>query len=429
MIQTYRPDHSPRHLADTIRTQLQQQLQQHKAALKRQQLAAPTSLLRSQIQQGQLNIQHIHLILDAATEKAQLREKLPNKLEKLPIIGQRRVKGLLLKLYNFLFKEQRTSQLNTIYALRELTQLTQQLLEQSQDLVELPQALHAATADDITRLQQWLVQTDQRLMQIDQLRDQAVSQEIDPQPAAIQSDRLDARQMPTAPSTSSPVSATADSELDAFYQAFAAEFSETSEHLRERLQQYIPLLRAAGLPEQAQVLDLGCGRGEWLSLLNAHGYQVCGVDRRAAMVAHCQQVGLEAFAADALSNLEARSDASLDAITGFHLIEHLPFEDCVKLMRAAFRVLRPGGLILLETVSPGDDFGSRCNVDLAPTPCPGMSFAVLQFILKYHGFTHIQRIGHAASHQSSQDTDAAEGSPLNARFYGFMDYAVIGFKA
>ncbi|TVP61799.1 MAG: methyltransferase domain-containing protein [Nodularia sp. (in: Bacteria)] len=138
--------------------------------------------------------------------------------------------------------------------------------------------------------------------------------------------------------------------LDAFYVAFEDKFRGKREDIYHRLKIYLPLIKSsqAGIPE-FPILDVGCGRGEWLELLREAGYTARGIDINRVMLAQCKSRGLEVTEADVITYLQALPDASLSAITGFHIIEHLSFETLVQLFDEIVRVLKSKGLVIFET--------------------------------------------------------------------------------
>jgi SAM-dependent methyltransferase len=110
---------------------------------------------------------------------------------------------------------------------------------------------------------------------------------------------------------------------------------------------YLPLFASA-----APVLDIGCGRGEFLDLLRDAGVSGHGVDLNADMVLHCRSKGLVAEQRDALEYLQALPEATLGGIFACQVIEHLPAAAQIELVRLAHRVLRPGGVLVIETLNP-----------------------------------------------------------------------------
>jgi 2-polyprenyl-3-methyl-5-hydroxy-6-metoxy-1,4-benzoquinol methylase len=131
------------------------------------------------------------------------------------------------------------------------------------------------------------------------------------------------------------------------YFAFEARLRGSTAEIRERQLPYVERLRA-----HAPVLDLGCGRGELLSLLRDAGLEARGADANADMVAFARGEGLDVEQADAHDALAACGDASLGAVTALQLLEHLPPPDLVALLRLAHAKLRPGGLLIAETIDP-----------------------------------------------------------------------------
>jgi O-antigen chain-terminating methyltransferase len=100
------------------------------------------------------------------------------------------------------------------------------------------------------------------------------------------------------------------------------------------------------------VLDLGCGRGEFMQLLRDAGIEPLGVDSDPRMVAYCTAKGLEVFEDDAIQFLAHVPEASLGGIFSAQLIEHLEQDDLIRLVRLSARALRPGAPVVLETPNP-----------------------------------------------------------------------------
>lgn len=126
-----------------------------------------------------------------------------------------------------------------------------------------------------------------------------------------------------------------------------SEFRGSEELIRERQHQYVELF-AGRFP----VLDLGCGRGEFLGLLEENGIDAVGVDLDLGMVEHCRSLGHQVIRADALAHLRALDAATLGGIFCAQVIEHLAPGDVIALVSQAARTLRPGGALVVETVNP-----------------------------------------------------------------------------
>jgi SAM-dependent methyltransferase len=131
------------------------------------------------------------------------------------------------------------------------------------------------------------------------------------------------------------------------YFAFESRLRGSTDDVRERQRPYVDRLGG-----NAPVLDLGCGRGELLALLRDAGIEARGADANADMVAFARAEGLDVAHATAHDALGACEDESLGAVTALQLLEHLPPPDLVALLDLAHAKLRPGGLLIAETIDP-----------------------------------------------------------------------------
>lgn len=131
-------------------------------------------------------------------------------------------------------------------------------------------------------------------------------------------------------------------------QRFIDTFRGSAREVASRLEEYLPLLR-----DGAPVLDLGCGRGELLQLLQREGVTAAGVDSDPAMIAACHRRGLEAREADAIEALRSTPTGSLGAVVAVQLLEHLQPAHWMELVDCAGQALRGGGLLLVECPNPG----------------------------------------------------------------------------
>ncbi len=140
---------------------------------------------------------------------------------------------------------------------------------------------------------------------------------------------------------------------DDFYRAFEDRYRGSREIITARLSAYLPFIEPlAALYQPARALDAGCGRGEWLELAAATGFDASGVDLDDGMLAECRARGLHVTTADAIATLRGMPDASLAMVTAFHLVEHIGFDQVRALIGQALRVLQPGGLLIMETPNP-----------------------------------------------------------------------------
>jgi SAM-dependent methyltransferase len=160
-------------------------------------------------------------------------------------------------------------------------------------------------------------------------------------------DRL-CRHEPLHVAVSSEVEGRLPEAIRAASRLFIDEFRGTPVEVSARLEEYLPILSEAG-----PVLDLGCGRGELLGLLQRQGILARGVDTDPAMVATCGELGLEVQEADANEALRAAQPDSLGAVVAIQLLEHLQSASWMELVENAARALRKGGLLLVECPNPG----------------------------------------------------------------------------
>jgi SAM-dependent methyltransferase len=220
--------------------------------------------------------------------------------------------------------------------------------------------------------------------------------------------------------------------LDALYVSFEDQFRGTRADIKERLRVYLPILQTAPLgSETAPILDVGCGRGEWLEVLQEAGLRGRGVDRNRVLIAQCQKRGLEVAEGDWLAYLHSVPDASLGAVTGFHIIEHLPWDVLIKLLDETVRVLIPGGVAIFETPNPRNVLVGSHNFYLDPTHRNPLPSAVMQFVAEARGLCRVKIIElhpyPAAFHV--QETHLEVAQRFNEYFYGPQDYGVVGWKA
>lgn len=251
--------------------------------------------------------------------------------------------------------------------------------------------------------------------------------------ADLQSAALDRQLPPCQPQIAVAESMTTQAEevaLDRYYKAFEDANRGTLAEIRAKQEQYLPFLASlkAGIAARHAV-DIGCGRGEWLQLLAEQHFDAVGVDMNATMVAYCREQQLVAVQQDALQYLKQQADDSLALISGFHIIEHLPFAVLYGIVEQAARVLAKGGMVIFETPNPENvlvgshtfyhDFSHRNPV----TP------SAISFLFRYHGFSdiHIERLN-----PYPEDAKVPGHDPLtervNGHFCGPQDFAIIARK-
>jgi O-antigen chain-terminating methyltransferase len=218
-------------------------------------------------------------------------------------------------------------------------------------------------------------------------------------------------------------------QMAVFYSEFEDAFRGTREDISQRLKVYLPYFKCLSENEKFPVLDIGCGRGEWLGVLAECGIKAVGIDLNIAMVDTCKEFGFDVKCGDAINYLQQQPEGSIAAITGFHIIEHLSFEVLLALFDSALHALRPGGVIIFETPNPENILVGSCNFYYDPTHQHPVVPAVAEFIARQRGFasTEILRLHpYPDSHQFNDDSEIAKR--LNALLYGPQDYAILAWK-
>jgi O-antigen chain-terminating methyltransferase len=218
---------------------------------------------------------------------------------------------------------------------------------------------------------------------------------------------------------------------DSLYAAFEDVFRGSREEIKAKQSVYLPLLREhkIGSPKMP-ILDLGCGRGEWLELLKEDSLQASGIDCNETAVQYCKSAGLDVIYGDALSSLGTLRDASIGAVTSFHMIEHLPFEVTLALVDEALRVLKTGGILILETPNPQNMLVGAHTFYLDPTHLRPLPSAMLRFFVEARGFcnVHVRELNPYPASMRLADDGKGLASRLNDYLYGPQDYSVIGQK-
>lgn len=213
---------------------------------------------------------------------------------------------------------------------------------------------------------------------------------------------------------------------DNFYRSFEDKHRGSRELIKSRLLVYLPLVKAikACYPD-GQAIDLGCGRGEWLELLGEAELAVKGIDIDDGMLSACREMGLTVETGEAVNYLKQLPEQSQVIVSGFHIAEHIPFAELQVLIQEALRVLKPAGLLILETPNPENIMVGTSNFYLDPTHQRPIPPPLLAFLPNFYGFytTKVLRL------QEPPVPDSNQPAKLIDVFKGVSpDYAVVAQK-
>jgi len=222
------------------------------------------------------------------------------------------------------------------------------------------------------------------------------------------------------------------------YVGFEDQFRGSAEDIRRRVEEYLPIFE-----QTSDVLDVGCGRGEFLDLLRAHGIHARGVDVNPAMVEVCRGKGLDAEAGDALTYLRGLPDASLGGLFAAQVVEHLEPRYLARVLDAAFEKLRPGAPIVLETINPACWFAFFESYIRDLTHVRPVHPDTLKYLLVATGFQQVEIRYRAPYPEGEKLQKVAAGAPqaaladlvetlnanvekINRLLFTYLDYAAIG---
>ncbi len=235
-----------------------------------------------------------------------------------------------------------------------------------------------------------------------------------------------------APTAQPPVVA-----LSHKYVGFEDQFRGTPEEIRERLVPYADLFVGA-----SDVLDVGCGRGEFLALLAERGIRARGIDVNESMVEVCRQKGLSATREDALAYLRAQPAGSLGGLLAAQVVEHVDPGYLTNLLDAAWAALRPGSLAVIETINPACWFAFFESYIRDITHVRPLHPETLKYLLVASGFEHVeirfrspypeheklQRVAGAALGDAA-DVLNANAEKINRLLFTHLDYAAVARRA
>ncbi len=332
-------------------------------------------------------------------------------------------KQALARALEWQIRPQREFNRNVAEALLRITETLEHTGQALQQLRHQLSLQRWAAEGELMRQAESVQELEQRLL--------SLRQQLASQPAArVSPSAGDSATTPAAQRTNRPLL------LDYFQ--LERQFRGTEEQIRQRQSFYLPFFRGC-----RKVLDIACGRGEFLELMRQAGAEARGVDLDATMVARCREKGLEVERADVFEFLGKISDGSLSGIFSSQFVEHLEPADYTYLVGQCVAKLAPGGVLVIETQNPEclAIFSQSFFID--PTHVKPIPPAQLRFLFSEQGLgqitTHFlspagailpllpQLVSSVVEADALRSYNAAV-SRFNETFFGGMDYAVIGYR-
>ncbi len=410
--------------------------------------------------------QRIDLLINEVRLKSQIRTKIPNALNRFPVNKSKLLQRIILKFYELLFREQRAVNNEMLDIFQELSAVQSKTIEevnifqtklneidwrvgklsaaQSKTLEEINtkfnelSAVQSKTIEEVNIFQTKLNEIDGSINKTNkdifrQIKDHKLNI-IDMQRRLMLILEEARKRLPESESLSTRqienILKEEDHIFDAMYATFEDKFRGTRQDIKNRQKVYLPFVQEAvdkiDKTAGAPIIDVGCGRGEWIELLKENNFTAKGIDLNKIMINTCQELNLSVVEADAIDYLRSLPVNSLCAVTGFHIIEHLPFKTLIALFDESFRALKPGGVVIFETPNPENLIVGACTFYTDPSHIKPLVPMTMQFIAEDRGFykVEIKRL-----HKYSDYYNVSEENKfITENFYNEMDYAVIGFK-
>ena len=212
----------------------------------------------------------------------------------------------------------------------------------------------------------------------------------------------------------------ASHELGFDYGRFAERFRGDEDYVRRGVAFYRPFFEGC-----ENVLDIGCGRGEFLELMRDLGVPASGIDMSGESVAQCTQKGLKAEVADLFVYLASTPEQEFDGIISSQVVEHLDPKALPEMIRLCASRLRRGGVLALETPNPECLAIFATHFYLDPTHTRPVPHPLLAFYMEEAGIGAIEV--HELSPAVETIPEIAElPEAFRKKFFGGLDYAIVG---
>ena len=207
------------------------------------------------------------------------------------------------------------------------------------------------------------------------------------------------------------------------YARFAERFRGDEADVIAKQQFYVPYFTG-----RSKVLDIGCGRGELLQIMRDIGAGARGIDLDSESVAVCQEKGFAAETADLFPYLAAQPEAEFDGIISSQVVEHIDPARLPEMIRLCASRLEPGVILAIETPNPECLAIFATHFYLDPTHVRPVPYKLLQFYMEEAGLVDIEiHTLSPAVDETPELKDLPDG--FRARFFGGLDYAIIGYKS
>ncbi len=216
---------------------------------------------------------------------------------------------------------------------------------------------------------------------------------------------------------------------DESYMDFEDANRGSEEDILQRLSFYLSKLSGLKTSPKSYILDVGCGRGEFLQLLADNDFHAKGIDSNKIAVKHAKAKGFSVKCTDLFTELERLKPESLAAISAFHVIEHLPFNMMYRFIELAYTRIKPDGLLLLETPNALNLRVAACEFYRDPTHIRPVHPSTLEYIVKQVGFSSIAfDFLHPFPDDDSLTTKSKSFSKPETRNFSLLNDLILGCR-
>lgn len=367
---------------------------------------------------------NVESLLINAESRAILRTKFPDKFDDISFPFASKIKQYCLKLFNFLFKDQREVNLNLINAFKESLTINRQLIAEIDSLrSQLNQnSFKTELADNIEDINYKIGVIDKNVKRLDEntnhldnrLSKQENSQTISHLPNFVEFQ--DENYLGSAIALSNiPIEEHYKyKKQDLFYYLFENVFYNSA-IVKEKQKHYLQYINTS--LSSHPFLDAGCGRGEFIENLQLNNIKNQGIDLNQLEIEHLKQSGCEVYQSDILEFLEKGTDR-YSGISALQVIEHFSFEYLNNFIKIAFDKLVMDGVIILETINPHCLY-ALSNFYQDPTHIKPLPPEMLKFLLEWHGFKQVKIIYSSLIPESLR---------VREQRMNYQDYALVGYK-